>query len=318
MYVKEFFPRVAVPRNDVHDLFDPDRDVGRRLRGLLTKVLRGGREVLAVIGGYGLGKTHTLKYLNHIASSANVKIVYIPSPGRGFLDFYATVVENVLDTAVLKVSSISNPALKKALTLLRDEDSDLQVYVKGWLLGYSIPSNIKYKLGLIGNVRENNAVTFLSEILSNIVSNQMRVLILLDEVEVLLNLPRNARFSYMENLREFIDVMPEGTAVVMSMTPACWDDVMTLNPALYRRLSGNILYLKPLRREQVVEFVKYYFDDMYKLLNDDIYGYIYELTNGVHGEVLKYVSILLEETLQENGGGTLNLETAKRILAEYT
>lgn len=318
MSVRRPLPRVAVPRDDVRDLFDPDLSIGRRLRGLLTKALEGGMDVLTIIGGYGLGKTHALRYLSYIASTVSVKAVFVPSPGRTFLDIYATIVENLLDAALEGVTEVGNPALKRALDLLREGGSESLIYVKGWLLGYSVPLSVRYKLSLIGSVRESNAIAFLSEILSSVLSNLRGVLILLDEVEVLLNLPRNSRFSYMESLRELIDVMPGGVALALSMTPACWDEVMNLNPALYRRLSGNVLYLKPLRREQVSEFVKHHFPDLYAVLSGEVYDYIYELTNGVHGEVLKYVSILLEEALQGAYEAPLGVEKAKDVLSEYT
>lgn len=318
MSARTTLSRVAVPRGNVSNLFDPDSSIERRLKGLLTKVLEGGTDILTIIGGYGLGKTHSLKYLSYMASTSSIKAVYVSSPGRTFLDFYAAVVENLLDEVLKSSANVDNPVLKRALDLLREGNPDTLVYVKGWLLGYSIPSNVRYRLGLIGSVREDNAVSLLSEVLSHAVSSLRGVLMLLDEMEILLNLPKNLRFSYMEALRELIDAMPSSTALAVSMTPACWDEVMNLNPALYRRLSGNVLYLKPLRREHVGDFVKHHLGDLHSLLRAEVYDYIYELTNGVHGEVLKYALILLEEGLQRASRTPLDAEAAKHILSEYT
>jgi hypothetical protein len=306
--------RVAIPVGEVRGVFDPDNVIEGRLRRLLSSVRSGSREVLTVIGGYGMGKTHTLKYTEHIAVSLGLKTVFIQSPGRSFLDLYSKAMEALVDE-IDDPSSIANPALRAALELLKSGDREDLVYVKGWLLGYSVPARVRHKLGLMGVVRGSTAVGMLVEVLQ-ILSRRAGVILLLDELETLLNLSRTQRFSYTESLREFIDMMPPRVALIAAMTPACWDDINTLNPALARRLSGNILYLKPLRREYVRDFIRFHLGELSDIVDEDVYDYIYELSNGIQGELLRLASIVLSET-EDVKGDKVDLARAKRILEEY-
>jgi len=306
--------KVAIPEvTDVY--FDGDGITSKRIERLLNSVTLGGKEVMTIIGGYGMGKTHTLKYIETLAKGRGFKAIYVQSPGKSFMEFYASVVENLLNEVLSLKDSVSDPALRKALELLQDTDN--AIYVKGWLLGYSIPPKVRYKLGLIGSLKEINAVNFLVEMLKLVTSSGKAVAILLDEVEALLSLPKNARYSYTEYLRELIDGMPRGVALVMAMTPACWDELTTLNPALFRRLSGSILYLKPLGKEHVRKFLELYFGSLLNLLDDEVLNYIHELANGIQGEILKYASILLEEALYLGNNLRIFLDKAKQILSEY-
>jgi hypothetical protein len=309
--------KLAIPSSEVRDLYDPDGELGRRVSRFVSNVAGGSKEVLAVVGGYGLGKTHVLKYLTYVGRSAGLRVAFIPSPGRGMLDLYSHLVELLIDD--VDVQRVSNPALKHALALLNGSGvppEDL-AYVKGWLLGYSIPSRVRYRLGLMGSIRERNVVDFLVEFVNSVIDRAGGLIIALDEVETILNLPRAQRFSYSEGLRELIDSLPPGVGIALAMTPACWDEVMTLNPALFRRLASGVLYLRPLRREQVKDFVSHHFGDLHGLLENEVYSYVFELTNGVHGEVLKYVSILLEEVVYGGARPPLGLDEARRILASY-
>jgi hypothetical protein len=308
--------KIAIPES-VNVFFDPEGLLVRRLERLVINTLYGGKEILTIVGGYGMGKTHTMKYIEHLSRLKNLKTIYIQSPGRTFIDFYSTVVENLLDSIAHLKHQVGDPALRRALELLDDEETS--IYARGWLLGYTIPPRIRYKLGLMGNIRETQAIDFLVEILTHTAITTRGLIIFLDEMEVLLNQPKNARFSYTESLRELIDRMPMGVTLITAMTPACWDDITKLNPALFRRLSGNILYLKPLRREHVKAFLSLYFKELLGILDDDIYDYIYDLSNGVQGEILRLTSIVLEEALYRSGGGSkkLGLNDVKQILSEY-
>lgn len=282
----------------------------------LNAVVEGGRGVLTIVGGYGMGKTHVLKYLKYTAEQRGYRGVYVASPGRSFMDFYLSVLENLFDVVVNSPEDVKNTVFKHALELYRKVEGELGVYVKSWLLGFSIPASIRYKLGLIGNISEQLATKFLSESLNVAARKLSAVLVLLDEVETLLMLPRNARATYAELLRELVDNLPPSVGLALSMTPACWDELSSLNPALTRRLSGGLLYLKPLRREHAREFVALYFSELSNLIGDDALDFIHEVSNGVHGELLKYTSIVIEEALAR-GLRHVGAEDAKNILSEY-
>jgi len=309
--------KLAIPSSEVTDLYDPDGELSKRVSRFINNVLRGSKEVLAVVGGYGLGKTHVLKYLTYVGRVLRLKVAFILSPGRGVLDTYSRVVELLLSD--VDARTVSNPALKHALTLLKDGgvEPEEAAYIKGWLLGYSIPSKVRYRLGLMGGIRERNLVDLLVDIVSSVVGRASGLILAIDEVETILNLPRAQRFSYSEWLRELIDSLPPKVGVALAMTPACWDEITTLNPALFRRLAGGVLYLRPLRREYFRGFVSHHLSDLHKILEDSVYDYVFELSNGVHGEVLKYVSILLEEVANGGAKSPIGLEEARRILAEY-
>lgn len=307
--------RLAIPVN-VSILYDLEGELSKRLSVFLNTVATGERGVLTIIGGYGMGKTHVLKHLKYRVEQRGFRSIYVVSTGRSFMDLYSSVLENILDVLLNNVEDVKNAVLKHALDLYSKLEEGLAVYVKSWLLGYSVPPTIRYKLGLVGTVKDHIAVRFLCESLQIIARRLGAIFVLLDEVETLLNLPKSARIAYAEHLRELIDHIPRGVGFALSMTPACWDELSSINPALARRLSGGLLYLKPLKREHLRGFINLYFAELSNILEEDSLDLIYEAANGVYGEVLKYVSILLEEAIT-NGMKHVNAEEAKRILADY-
>lgn len=307
--------RLAIPHN-TQILYDPEGGISKRVLLFLDSVANGGRCVLAIVGGYGMGKTHVLKHLEYVAENKGFKGIYVASPGRSFMDFYSAVLENLFDTLLDSVNEVGDPLLKHALQLLNELEKDLSVYVRSWLMGLSIPPTIKYKLGLIGRVEERNAIRFLSEILRIASQKYGAVLVLLDEVETLLNLSRNTRLVYAELLREFIDALPKACGLALSMTPACWDELSSINPALARRLSGGLLYLKPLKREHVRDFITLYFPYISNILSEDALDVIYDASNGVHGEVLRLASIVVEEAVVHETT-RIGADEVRQVLAEY-
>ncbi|MEM2704317.1 MAG: hypothetical protein QXR45_14290, partial [Candidatus Bathyarchaeia archaeon] len=105
--------RLAIPY-EPFKIFDSDGNV-ERLRRYVDLVTKKGLSGAAVIiGSYGFGKTHLLKYLEYLyRNSSNVLPIYIASPGKTFMDFYETVIEKLL----LSDANFKETLLKAAKSL---------------------------------------------------------------------------------------------------------------------------------------------------------------------------------------------------------
>lgn len=314
------FPRIAIAANP--ELYiDFDGQVARAISFFINAIESNEKATGTVIGGYGLGKTHTLKYIESRLAKLGVRSFFVPNPKRRITDLYRSVVENLLYD--LDGLEVEEPLLKKALELSKGTD-DIATYAKLWLLGESVPFNIRVKLGLGSNIDDGKAIRYLVTILKSLTKKNKGVALLMDEVEALLTLPVSTRAIYMELLRELIDELPPRTVLIVALTPAFWDQMLDLNAALARRLSSFIIYLRNLRRDEMPLILDNYLKrvqrniSIYDIFNDDILDYIYEISNGNPGEILKLAAVLVDTLIMREGLSKVTLEKAKEILAYYT
>lgn len=304
--------RLAIPY-EPFKIFDSDGNV-ERLRRYVDLVTKKGLSGAAVIiGSYGFGKTHLLKYLEYLyRSSSNVLPIYIASPGKTFMDFYETVIEKLL----LSNANFKETLLKaaKSLGLLYSNETFKKeyYYLELWLLGGKLELSIRRKLGLLRNLSELDALKILSR---SIVLCKRTLLILLDEFETILELDKFKRLSYMNALRRLIDETSKNLFLLVASTPAGWEEVVTTNIALSRRLSAMTIYLRSLSKEEMTEFLSLYFPEIEKLFPREVLNKIHEYTNGNPGEVLRLSSMIYDEVYLKEG--VVLTEHAEKLISSY-
>ena len=90
----------SVPRNDVEFVVPRGEEIHRALWTLRAGIL-GTSTHAVVVGGYGNGKTHLLKYLKHLVSEEASEsdqqnlAIYVHSPGENFRQLYSTVMSSL-------------------------------------------------------------------------------------------------------------------------------------------------------------------------------------------------------------------------------
>jgi len=315
------FPRLAIPRNN-RIIFDPDGNVKR----ILTYAERVFKEKIngagVIIGSYGFGKTHLLKYLEYIFSSQEgILALYISNPCDSIVAIYKELVVKVLKH-LIEVKEYLPPMMSKALDLLANSDHYYDALQ--WLCGERISSRIRHKLGLVKNIDSYMAVEYMCSIFKALDKKYNGYVILIDEFETILELNRTKRISYLNALRRFVDSVPCKTLILVASTPAGWDEVINTHMALARRLSSLIIYLRNLKKEEISEFLEMYLKNygsnlssVHEIFDDRVIDLLHDITNGNPGEVLKYASILVDEILLKNECKIIKVEEAKEVLSRY-
>lgn len=305
--------RLAIPY-EPSKIFDPDGNVERLERYINSVVEKGFSGSAIVIGSYGFGKTHLLKHLEYLyQKSSSVLPIYIASPGKSFMDLYEAVIERLLSLDTDFREAILETAKSIGLLHLVSElPSEERHYLDLWLLGCRLESYIRKKLGLLRNLNELDALELLSK---SITSSKKTLLILLDEFETVLELGKLKRLSYMNALRRLIDSSPRNLFLLVASTPAGWEEIVTTNMALSRRLSAMVIYLRSLSREEIVPFLNLYFPEVERLFPKDVLDMIHEQTSGNPGEVLRLSSMIYDEVYLKEG--EISPKKAEKIITSY-
>jgi len=313
------FPQVAIPQRESL-IYDPNGEIAYLVKYIENTINSNKTAVISIVGGYGLGKTHILKYLNFVARNKGYLSVFITSPGKSFLKIYRSIAQEYVKLNHNPIK-LNDPYLHKAIKEITSNGKNSSIAIN-WVLGFRISSKLREKLGLAFNIDEEKGLEYSRILLESLAQLYRGIVLLIDELEHLLALPVSQRTKYLNYLRELIDNLPSRTMLAIALTPAFWDEIYTINPALARRLSSYILYLRNLKRTEVKAFLDLYvkavsFDlTVTDFIQEEVLEYLYELSNGNPGEILKLASILVENALIQNIY-PVNLSYAKSILANY-
>lgn len=294
------------------------------------KSLREGESsaLVLVIGDYGAGKTHCLKYMEHRSRDKyhNIVPLYIktvPGPGMTHLlqafvkSVEATVGREYLSNLAKRYLSSNvgvrcSPDIKnflKAMAMGRE------VVALRWVMGYPLQPEERKELGIVSDVDEIMAREVMSTILrlSWRVSH-LKILILIDEVEELLKYGKDQVYNFYAGLRDLIDNVSVGMMTVLAATPALVHDeekgLAILNPALMSRISKeNVVTLPPLDKESIKRMLVSYlrafrtsgtlkYADLYPFTEDAL-DVIAKVSDGIPRTALKIAGLVLSEGLSK-------------------
>ncbi len=319
------FPTVAIPAGNVSSIYDP--------KGVINEMIDHIREVLSknqifvgvIVGNYGFGKTHILLYIREkINLTTNSFAVYIPSPGMSIKTFYSYIAREIIKLVKENRSIIeylNEPIASVIEVIARSGEDEQSYYFKQWFIGESVPIKYRQKYGLGGNINEERALEIMTMLLNSIHQAGISpIVILVDEIENLIMCTNVKRLRYLNYLRILIDSLPVKTVFIVASTPAGWNEIINTHPALARRLSSYILYLKPFNEDDVKGLLEFYMNKSNTriewLLRNEVIDLIYEYSDGNPGEVLKLASILC---IYANAKGLkeLDIELVKEVLSQY-
>ncbi len=320
------------------------RELDRRLVSLREGE---GSAVLLLVGRYGMGKTHALKYLEHAARRRYDGVIPVYVKGlksASMLGLLSEVVKS-LDSQLGRdfLRDLARAALRSPpgrLARMPDMAVALQGIASGdtsalaWLQGAQLGRTELRRLGLVMNLDDHSAVDALSALVDIIWGVLGRkLLILVDELdEALSSSTRDQVASFYSGIRQLIDKLPEGALLVFSASEAVLRDeefgIAALNPALESRLWGawDVLVLGPLKDGEIREMIRRYLrafrtpeaagmvEDNYPF-TDEALSAIAEISRGIPRSALRLASICLAEGLERgfrNVDGDLVREVARQ------
>ena len=302
---------------DVDFVYDPHDDVAE-LMNVIKRVAEGASGAGIIIGGYGFGKTHVMLHLAKQVRNNydNSIIIYINTPGSSFMNLYRAFINSIIEKKELLtklVGKINNP-LKEAISLIVNNGDDAE-YARQWLLGEQTPQNFRLKHGLGSRVNDELALRFMMNLGDAVVkAGYGPILILIDELEDVVTIGQVKRLQYLSLLRNLIDNLPGKTLLLAASTPAGWDEVVNTYPALARRLSSFVIYLKPFTYEESLEFVgklvKWRGLDMD--ISENVVKVIHDYTEGNPGEIVRAISLIYTSL-----GGKVNVDGVKEVLSRH-
>jgi len=280
------FPRTgSFPLNSEHE-----REYAMALSGrssIKTKIkeklslLRDGEMsvFIFIVGNQGLGKTHILKYVEYFVNENfhNLMPIYVKNLGKAeMLEFYKRIIEAIemnygreffitlaKDARKLQSNLMNDifkpfPEFKTILPALAGSD----ITALRWLYGEKLDSDEREKLRIIKEINNFNASSALVTLIKWIYYvRKWKPVILVDELESILFEEKEKLREFYERLRDLIDQTSKEAFFMF----ACMQTLMEgtkgisfLHPALYSRIKGDIVYLKPLSKSEVEELVRNY------------------------------------------------------------
>ena len=337
------FPYTPIPSNRPEIFVNQEKAISQLIDVVSTTYITGLSCHAVVIGPYGSGKSHTLKYIKKIIDESlkNTEnkwciVCYIPSPGSKFIDIYKEFVESVKINRLKRIAETVSLSflphnLTRALQSLNSDETKPLAW--RWILGETLEAKKRGRLGVSGNLDNELALSNMKHIIQLLRKEESGfVCLLIDELETINELYTYQKQSLFNALRHMIDDNPEGLCTIFACTPAGWDEILNNSMALSRRLSRNLIYLSRLNKKEVTNIIKKYLqtsriklampktEDTHLGLfpfTQDALEEIYQLSMGNVGELVKYCNLALDKGLDE-GLPQIDSESLSRILSEFS
>lgn len=241
---------------------------------------------------YGAGKTHTVFYIANQCSEVYKHLlpVYaeLPREAKSFVDLYrATIsqfsVESIIDAYLetmtrpaTKIGFIRqlDPDLNSALTQAALGERPIQVILRQWLLGNSLPTASHRELGVSGRVNTTEKCAgILADVISLLaprissdqtdVATVRRVIWIIDEVQRVDDLNDGIQRSILSGLVGVFNKCPTGLTLLLSYTGTPQEKSLPkwIPPDLADRIGlERPMLLPPLRSDEGMVFVRDLFE----------------------------------------------------------
>ncbi|MEM2570058.1 MAG: DUF2791 family P-loop domain-containing protein, partial [Candidatus Bathyarchaeia archaeon] len=338
------FPIVPIPEEQP-EIFGANQRALNHILWQLNKVVRTGRPIhMVLVGPYGSGKTHLLRYL---ASQINQNIngglgAYVHHPGPDFISIYRRFVSSIgydklkslarkVDERKLKETIVYHDFVT-ALANLNDDNKSLEAW--RWLTANTLTLEERRHLRVATSIEhEEEALNAFSALLKFLRSSGFKLIcILIDEFEEINSLVQLQKRRLYNALRHLIDLNASNFSLIIACTPHGWETIYEENAALVRRFSSNVIFLEPLGEDDAIKLIASYLE-RYRMHIKDLSGYNFNpldiypftkdaikeiclLSKGNVGEILKYCGIAIEMGLKE-GCKILDAESVRNLIAKY-
>ncbi len=226
--------------------------------------------------------------------------------------YYSTLLrqpgyKQIFDELRSSVSHITNSDVIYGILNLAHPDYSSLAW--RWLVGDKLRKAEMDSLSVSKSIEdEGTARDMLNGIISLLktVNGYKGVVVLIDEVEDFVGLPKSLRNRFLEDLRHFKDENPEGFFLVLALTPSAHDQLMSAPTALSRRLQGYVHELEPFTLKETRELIGRYLNEARLKLSvsegfkvnpfsDEAVESIQSISSGSPGNVVKLCRFAIEE-----------------------
>jgi len=297
-------------------MYDPNGYIEEIKRTIDYVSSTGNSSHAVIVGPYGSGKTHILKFLlKTLRKDRRFHVVYLQTPGTNFLTLYGRIIDSFIqDNFARFLEFLPSYISEKVKPILNSES---QVFVYSWLRGEKVSSKMRNKLGLGSNLSEYDAISILSSLISQL---DKVCVVLVDEFEAIVDSSINVRQRYLSHIRQLIDQAYKNLSLIIAVTPAGWTEIVENHFALARRLSGSVIFLESLTLKQAYELVDLYIQDHAskpkRIFSREVIKEAYVISQGNIGEFLKLMAVLVDYAAKKKAR-KINLDLAKEVLGRY-
>ena len=289
------FPYVGVPEESISIYADRVREL-KIIEEVIKSAFSGSSCHAALIGSYGNGKTHTLRYIKRQIESqlSGVVVVYIPSPGDRFLSLYSNFMyefgfrrlENLVWKFLEFVSGEENLRKKVnegevllpeileigkrrlfneikytdfATAFLKLTMEECKFLSWKYLCGEPIVSDYRRELDVVTPIDNDEKAlrAFMSlKHILNLLGNKL-ICLLIDEFESIIYLHPKLKQKMLNGLRHLIDLNPKGLCLIIGCAPEVWVDIVREYHAFSDRIFREIT-LRALSEKDVRQFISSY------------------------------------------------------------
>lgn len=311
------FPGTPVPEEEPHFLFARDKIAKDVARIIVRGVLDHDPQHFVIIGKYGTGKSHILKYFKRTANarffpSGEAVAVYVIHPGRNFSelyrnlilqfspDFFSGIYNRLEHMETADESDGIRPAIISVLRATTDQN--LRFTAWEWLQGQRLLRAQLRALGVgYGNDNADQQLETLESLLRIFQrTSPQSLVIFLDEFEELTTIRLDFQTTYLNHLRRLIDIGGEQLLLIISATPEGFDIIRRGQHALIRRLAAIQYVLDPLTTDETWELIQGYLklewieDSEPTLIERDASDRLQEIAQGAVGSIIRVCHDLVE------------------------
>mgnify|MGYP000082391656 CR=1 FL=1 len=280
-----------------------------------------------IVGDYGYGKTHFLKYMQYYihrniahAYALYVKRINDISP----LSIYRALIDSIFRTLGRPlIASIFKKARKLDLNVrdkierlfpdlsnLIDKFAENDNLAFRWLIADEMSVDMLRDLNVVQTINDENAIYALVALLKIIYYTiGMRIVFLIDELdETLAGRSRKDIARFYDNMRQIVDLSGPEVSFIMAVSPGIFTGTISikeLSPALFSRVSELYIYLEKLSKDMLMELVKRYlrefrkpsvkrlYDPLFPFTEDAI-SKVHDITGGVPRNALMLLGKILD------------------------
>lgn len=218
-------------------------------------------EIIALVGDYGCGTTHTLKYLEKYLKQKGAFVSYFATPVkgnlsslyRGFLDDIPSDKKRAI-LEQLAEDLIESPEVRAKLE--RFSAQEIEDAVLGIISGLKLTlrqRRISEELGI--SQRLPSTIEIWGRILMDLTTKELPVFVLIDEFDAAL-FDRTSAQELLFDLRRLYDETLFGMCIVVGLKGEPKDVEAKLGSALHSRMSLQPIYLTPLSKREGRNFLK--------------------------------------------------------------
>jgi len=317
------FPYVGVPDENLPLYMDRKREL-KMIEEVIKVSLQGTSSHIVLVGSYGNGKTHTLKYIKKQMESQleNIIAVYIANPGERLLSLYSNFIyefgfdrlENLVwrflefctgeknlkrkvnegDVLLAEVLEIGKRRLRNeikytdfATAFLKLTLEECKFLAWKYLCGEPILFEHRKELDVVTLI-DNDGIAlraFMSlKRILSLLGNKL-ICILIDEFESIEYLHPLLKQKILNSIRHLIDLNPQGLCLIIGCAPEVWVDIIKEYHAFSERIFRQIT-LRALNREDMRNFISSYLMH-FRIKDEDPPNDIFPFTENAISEIQK-------------------------------